>query len=165
VLHHPPRMAQVEGDSQVVLLRREPVPGHQEMVLAVRRDQEDARDHELVLTSPEPAWTEVRRLVTQDLPRRRREVLERALEVRRAIGRPRRLCERRQRLCPQRVDITLSHHAPMARCLFGSDHSCISDGDVASGFTEAYRLLGARVAMRSGLTVISTRGSVFQRAR
>jgi hypothetical protein len=30
VLRHPPRMAQVEGDTQAVLLRRKPVLGHQE---------------------------------------------------------------------------------------------------------------------------------------
>jgi hypothetical protein len=34
-----------------------------------------------------------------------------------------------------------------------------------TGHTQAYRLPAARVAMRSGVTVMSTRGSVFQRAR
>jgi hypothetical protein len=35
-------MAQVEGDTQAVLLRRKPVLGHQEIVLAVRCDEKDA---------------------------------------------------------------------------------------------------------------------------
>ena len=38
-------------------------------------------------------------------------------------------------------------------------------GRRASGVTAAYRLPDLRVEMRSGVTVISTRGSVFQRAR
>jgi hypothetical protein len=38
VRHHPPRVAQVEGDAQTVLLRRDPMLGHQEIVLAVRCD-------------------------------------------------------------------------------------------------------------------------------
>jgi hypothetical protein len=38
------------------------------MVLAVRRDQEDPRDDELALPSPEFAWTEVCLLVPQDPP-------------------------------------------------------------------------------------------------
>jgi len=42
VLRHPPRMAQVEGETQAVLLRRNPVLGHQEIVLAVRGDEKDA---------------------------------------------------------------------------------------------------------------------------
>ena len=41
-LRHPPRMAQVEGDTQPVLRRRKPVLGRQEMVLAVRGDEKDA---------------------------------------------------------------------------------------------------------------------------
>jgi hypothetical protein len=40
-----------------------------------------------------------------------------------------------------------------------------TDGDVASRFTTAYRLPDARVEICSGVTVTSTRGSVFQRAR
>ena len=44
--------ARSQGNAQAVLLRREPVLGHQEIVLAVRNDQKDARDHELALTSP-----------------------------------------------------------------------------------------------------------------
>ena len=112
VLYHPPRRPEVQGNAQAVLLRREPVLGHQEIVLAVRGDQKDARDHELALTSPEPAWTEMCLLIPQDFPRRRREVPERALDVRRIVGSLRRLCKPFQRLCPQRVDVTLSHHAP-----------------------------------------------------
>ena len=69
------------------------------------------RDHELALTSPEPAWTEMCLFIPQDLLRRRREVPERALDVRRAVGGLCRLCERRQRFCSQRVDIALSHRA------------------------------------------------------
>jgi hypothetical protein len=42
VLRHPPRMTQVEGDTQAVLLRRKPVLGYQEIVLAVRCDKKDA---------------------------------------------------------------------------------------------------------------------------
>jgi hypothetical protein len=40
-----------------------------------------------------------------------------------------------------------------------------SGGDATSVLTEAYRLLVPRVAMRSGVTVMRTRGSVCQRAR
>lgn len=40
-----------------------------------------------------------------------------------------------------------------------------SGGDASSVFTDANHLLRAHVAMRSGVTVISTRGSVCQRAR
>jgi hypothetical protein len=112
VLRHPPRMAQVDGDTQAVLLRWKPVLSHQEMVLAVRCDEEDARVCELVLTGPEPARTEVRLFIPQDLLRRRREVPECALDGWRAVGGPRRFCERRQRLCSQRVDVALSHRAP-----------------------------------------------------
>src|SRR2546422_3701914 len=39
VLRHPPRMAQVEGDTQAVLLRRKTVLGHQEMGLAAPCDE------------------------------------------------------------------------------------------------------------------------------
>ena len=112
VLRHPPRMTQVEGDTQAVLLRRKPVLGDQEMVLTVRYDEEDARVRELPLTNPEPAWTQVRLFIPQDLLRRRREVSERALDVRRAVGGLRRFCEPRQRFCSQRVDVALSHRAP-----------------------------------------------------
>ncbi len=94
-----------------MLLRRKPVLGDQEMVLTVRCDEEDARVRELPLTSPEPAWTQVRLFIPQDLLRRRREVPEGALDVRRIVGGPRRRCERRQRLYSQRVDIALSHRA------------------------------------------------------
>ena len=38
-------------------------------------------------------------------------------------------------------------------------------GDVPSDLTEAYRLLVSCVAMRSGTTVMSTRGSTFQHAK
>ena len=41
-LHHPSRIPQVNGDTQVMLLRRIPVLGHQEIVLAVRCDEKDA---------------------------------------------------------------------------------------------------------------------------
>ena len=112
VLYHPPRRPEVQGNAQAVLLRRESVLGHQEIVLAVRGDQKDARDHELTFTSSERAWTEVRLFIPQDFLRRRREVPECALDVRRAVGGPRRLCERRQRPCSQRVDIALSHRVP-----------------------------------------------------
>jgi hypothetical protein len=40
-----------------------------------------------------------------------------------------------------------------------------SGGDAAPVLTAAYRLPDARVEMRSGVTVTSTRGSIFQRAR
>ncbi|HSX78774.1 MAG TPA: hypothetical protein VLQ80_09410, partial [Candidatus Saccharimonadia bacterium] len=73
--------------------------GHQEIVLAVRGDQKDARDHELTLTSSEPAWTEVRLFIPKEPLSRRREVPEGALDVRRAVGGLRRCCECRQRLC------------------------------------------------------------------
>jgi hypothetical protein len=58
VLRHPPRMAQVDGNAQTMLLRRKPVRGYQERVLTIRWNEKDARVGELVLTSPEPAWTE-----------------------------------------------------------------------------------------------------------
>jgi hypothetical protein len=35
-------MTQVEGETQAVLLRRKPVLGYQEIVLAVRCDEKDA---------------------------------------------------------------------------------------------------------------------------
>ena len=89
VLYHPPRRPEVQGDAQAVLLRREPVLGDQEMVLTIRCDEEDARGRALALTSPEPAWTEVRLLIPQDLLCRRREVPEGALDVRRIVGGPR----------------------------------------------------------------------------
>jgi hypothetical protein len=54
---------------------------------------------------------EVRLFIPQDPLRRRREVPEGALDVRCIVGGPRRLCERYQRLCSQRVDIALSHRA------------------------------------------------------
>ena len=53
----------------------------------------------------------MRLFIPQDPLRRRREVPEGALDVRRIVGGPRRLCERCQRLCSQRVDIVLSHRA------------------------------------------------------
>src|SRR5262245_48002722 len=109
VLHHPPRRPEGEGNTQAVLLRRKPMLGYQEIVLAVRRGQEEPRDNELPLPSLEPAWTEVRLLIPQDLARRCREVRERALDVRRAVGGPRHLGECRQRLGLQRVDIALRH--------------------------------------------------------
>ena len=65
VLRPPARMTQVDGDAQTMLLRREPILGYQEMVLTIRGDEEDARVRELVLTSPEPAWTEVRLFIPQ----------------------------------------------------------------------------------------------------
>ena len=42
MLRHPPRMAQVEGNTQAVLLRRKPMLGDQEIMLAVRCDEKDA---------------------------------------------------------------------------------------------------------------------------
>jgi hypothetical protein len=90
VLYDSPRRPEVQGNAQAVLLRREPVLGHQEIVLAVRCDQEDARDHELALTSPEPAWTEVRLFIPKEPLSRRREVPEGALDVRRIVGGTRR---------------------------------------------------------------------------
>ena len=48
---------------------------------------------ELVLTSPEPAWTEVCFFIPQDLLRHRGEIPEHTLDVRRAVGGLRRCCE------------------------------------------------------------------------
>src|SRR6266480_837341 len=81
------------GPKSRVLRRREPVLGHQEIVLAVWCDEEEARDHDLALTSPEPAWAEVRLFVPQDLLRRRGKIPECALDVWRAVGGLRRRCE------------------------------------------------------------------------
>ena len=73
--------------------RRKPVLGYQEMVLTIRGDEQDARVGALVLTSPEPAWTEMCFFIPQSLLRRRGEIPERTLDVRRAVGGLRRCCE------------------------------------------------------------------------
>jgi DNA-directed RNA polymerase subunit RPC12/RpoP len=72
-----------------------------------------ARVSALALPSSESVWTERRLFVSQDLLRPSRKVPQRALDVRRGVGGPCRLCEPCQRLCPQCVDITLRHRASL----------------------------------------------------
>jgi hypothetical protein len=54
---HLPRMAQVDGNAQAMLLMRQPVLGYQEMMVTIRCHEKEARVGALVLTSPAPAWT------------------------------------------------------------------------------------------------------------
>lgn len=90
---HPPRMGEVDGNAPAMLLRRKPVLGDQEMMLTIRCHEKEARVGALVLTSPEPAWTEVCCFIPQGLLRRRGEIRERTRNVRRAVGGLRRCCE------------------------------------------------------------------------
>jgi hypothetical protein len=94
-----------------MLFRRKPLLGHEEIVLAVRCDQEDLRYHKLPLTSLESARAKVGCFIPQDLPRRCGEVSKRALDVGRAVGGLHRLCEPRQGFCPQCLDIAVNHSA------------------------------------------------------
>jgi hypothetical protein len=79
------------------------------------------------------------------------------------------------RSVPQRLALVAHRLSSRADQDFLPFHQCASQrtasfplgsgGDATSVLTEAYRLLVPRVEMRSGVTVMSTRGSVFQRVR
>ena len=93
------------------------------------------------------------------------QFMAQAVKARHTLDHPPSVCESRaEYIRPPRApgSPTGDHSAHAAG---GGVKGCASCADtVAPSAAHVYRPLGARVAMCSGVTVMSTRGSVFQRA-